>query len=364
MSTFRDNLAKTINVPRKALRFVVGTDIAMEQSTEVGKKVHIKARAKEPVQHPYFGKVIHDFSTMTINKRIAIDHEHGTEIGYAKNFSITSYGLELDGIIFENKGNAQHPANAVIFNLTNAIPQEASIDFSGTYDVEEVGSAPIMVNGIAFSNGIVIRNWTLKAVAICKLGADPNTEAVAQFTESDVQNPTNMEQFMIKPEEPSMEPIAVPEEAPIKVEVELPDVEPATDIAEVPAQESMPTPPVAEGTPQVVDQAQGEEVKAPAITTDEAMSMIEQLRKTVCALEEQVTRLTGSTTEMANKYKSVMDSLGEEPVKVFSNVATKFTSWKECVQSVQKGNLSWEDAHVTAMKMYPEFHKTQIIKAQ
>ena len=122
-------------------------------------------------------------------KKIAIDDSHGqtSEVGYGRPF-LTDYGLEVDGTIFANEENPQHPANRVIYNLKNGIPQQASIDFSGAYDVGEVPDGiTVFINGNPIEGpAAVIQNWTLRAMAICKSGADGNTATEAVFSSKSI----------------------------------------------------------------------------------------------------------------------------------------------------------------------------------
>ena len=168
-----------LGIPKQALQF------AGEVTGEAGKdgiKVHLKARSKEPINHWYFGSVAHDFSTMTLPSKFALDDSHDVEIGYARA-SLTAWGLEADGVVFPNEDNPEHESNRIAYNLKNGIPQQSSIDFSGDYDLLEIpdGMSYPCNGNILSGPALIIQNWTLKALAICKLGADPNTETTAQF---------------------------------------------------------------------------------------------------------------------------------------------------------------------------------------
>lgn len=144
--------------------------------------VNIKARARGPINHWYFGNVYHNLATMRSRPTIAIDDSHEIEVGHGTAFQ-TEYGLEVEGAVFPDESNAQHASNRIAYNLRKGIPQEASIDFTGDYDLLEVPEGmSYPVNGlIAKGPCLIVENWQLRAVAICKEGADSTTETVAQL---------------------------------------------------------------------------------------------------------------------------------------------------------------------------------------
>lgn len=376
-NNFREYIKLNKNVPAEALRFAVGTDITVDDTGEKGVRVHLKARAKQPISHPMFGNVVHDFGSMSVNKKIALDWEHETNIGYTKSFSITDYGLEIDGLIFKNTENPSHPANEVIYNLKNGIPLESSIDFRSSYDIVEVSpDEKVMVNGILFSDGIIIKNWTLKKIAICALGQDPTTTATAQFKSTEILNPNNLGQFMqtetsedvvktdvsnsqshgnatvnsdvvkadetlaLVPDTPVQkdEPVATPEDVVVKEDVPVAEV--------VVEQEAVVE------TPKVED------------------PIVVELKGRIAELESQLESTKSAEKmhlqtidELVIKHKKVAESFGAEPIQnSFENVK-EFKNWQECVATVMtQYGLGDSDAHCKAIKLYPEFHKKQISK--
>lgn len=359
---FREYIKLNKNIPAEALRFTVGTDITADDTGEKGVRVHLKARAKQPISHPMFGNVVHDFGSMSVNKKIALDWEHETNIGYTKSFSITDYGLEIDGLIFKNAENPSHPANEVIYNLKNGIPLESSIDFRSSYDIVEVSpDEKVMVNGILFSDGIIIKNWTLKKIAICALGQDPTTTATAQFKSTEILNPTNLGQFM---QTETSEDVAKTEEV-VKAEetlavvpdTQLPKDEPVATPEDVVVKEDVP---VAE----VVEQESVDEV----VKTEDPI--VVELKSRIAELESQLESTKSAEKmhlqtidELVIKHKKVAESFGAEPIQnSFENVK-EFKDWQECVKIVMtQYGLGDSDAHCKAIKLYPEFHKKQISK--
>lgn len=178
-------------VPANALRCTATSDVENLEgvpSDAKSIKVHLKARTRDAINHWFFGETYHDFSTAKLPEKVALDDSHGNEIGYARP-SLTDYGLELSGVVVTMPENPAHESNRIAYNLRNAIPQQASIDFSGDYGLRFVEpKAKFTVNGsekVAGETGaIVIENWSLRACAICKEGADPTTETTT-FTSGD-----------------------------------------------------------------------------------------------------------------------------------------------------------------------------------
>lgn len=155
-------------------------------------KVHIKALGKGVIQHPIFGPVVHDFSTARIPGRLAIDDTHGNEVGPANKVSVTEYGLEADGFVvpktFRDAAGAfvedpNHPSSRIAYNLREGIPQAASADWRGPFDVELIPEgATMQVNGMDVTGPCLkIMNWGVRSLAICKVGVDPSALSEAQL---------------------------------------------------------------------------------------------------------------------------------------------------------------------------------------
>jgi hypothetical protein len=165
--------------------FAEGTEATGTKTEgEKGIKVHLKARSRNAISHWCFGTVAHDFSTLSMPAKIALDDSHGNEIGHGRP-TMTTWGLEIDGVVLPDPRSPD--SERIAYNLENAIPQQASIDFCGDYDVLEIPEGlSYPVNGQTLPGpACVIQNWSLRACAICKEGADPNTETVAQFAEGE-----------------------------------------------------------------------------------------------------------------------------------------------------------------------------------
>ena len=302
-------------IPNGALRCTAADPIAnLEGAPTDAKsiKVHLKARTRDSINHWFFGETYHDFSTAKLPEKVALDDSHGTEVGYARP-SLTEYGLELSGVVITNPENPAHESNRVAYNLRNAIPQQASIDFSGDYALQFVpGNSKFTVNGAERTAGmdgaIVIQNWTLRACAICKEGADPTTETTT-FTNGDfAPSPTSITEFSAEPQGVEAKPA---ETATAVVDA---NPAPALQLAEV-----------------------ATELDATKTSLAVKVTEIEQLQAEIAKLKAQIVTL----------------SAGVAPVPV--TLKPELQSWGEALAAVQSEHPNWQDwqVHAEAVKRFP-----------
>jgi len=170
------------SVPAAACRFNVGS-FSLGDNGENARSapVRIVARTGQPIEHWYWGRVVHDLAGMHLHKaRLPIDYCHDVKevIGYLNHFDIASGDLVCSGALVPYRDNDR--ASEIIHKAKAGVPWEASIDFGG--DGIEVEEVPVgksaEVNGITFEGpGVIIRRWPLRGVAICPYGADANTSS-------------------------------------------------------------------------------------------------------------------------------------------------------------------------------------------
>ncbi len=147
------------------------------------------ARSGKPIDHPYWGRVVHDLSGMQLERnRVAIDFCHDAKeiIGFANKFDIESGDLEARGALIPYAKEGDR-ATEVIEKAKLGVPWEASINFGGTgivvEQVDEGDSAE--VNGYEFKGpGVVVRQWPLRGIAVCPYGADQYTSTEFANSES------------------------------------------------------------------------------------------------------------------------------------------------------------------------------------
>jgi|SRR6185295_16939349 len=124
---------------------------------------------------------------MTIAKpRIPLDYCHDDDevIGYANKFDTSTGDLVATGALIPYSPDPEDRATEIIYKAQQGVPYEASIFFDGPLVVEEVSeNATTLVNGAQLSGPItVIRQWTLRGIAVCPHGNDPNTSAAMKLS--------------------------------------------------------------------------------------------------------------------------------------------------------------------------------------
>lgn len=143
----------------------------------------IFARTAGGVEHWYWGMVYHDFSGMSHKDVITIDflHDDATTIGAADTFRVTPEGLTVEGFLLTVVPGDR--TDLLVKQSAAGIPFEASIDFRGDCLIEEIREGfTSQCNGQQVQGpALIIREWSLRSVAICPHGVDPNSRA--QFSQ-------------------------------------------------------------------------------------------------------------------------------------------------------------------------------------
>lgn len=168
-------------------RFNMGTvkfmDSDQVQEDSLKHPISILARTDQPIDHWYWGRIVHDISGIKLHKEsIVIDYCHSDYeiMGYLDKFDREG-GLQCSGALVKIPGSQ---AEKVCINAANDVPYEASIFFDPDHGIviEEVGQgASSEVNGFTIEGpAVIVRECLLRAVAICPHGADMN--ASTQFS--------------------------------------------------------------------------------------------------------------------------------------------------------------------------------------
>jgi len=177
-----DDHNKFSSVPASACCFADGAiEVGSNGDDAKSASIRLMARSPKPIEHWFWGKVVHDMAGMHLHKsRIALDycHDSGDIIGYANRITADDNGLVLEGALTPWKDNDR--ASEIIAKGRAGVPYEASINFGGDgIKVEEVADGDeVTVNGFQFAGpGVVIREWPLRGTAVCPYGADMSTRA-------------------------------------------------------------------------------------------------------------------------------------------------------------------------------------------
>ncbi len=234
--------------PASACRFT-GGPVEFAASTDGGKTIPIRmmARSAQPIEHWFWGRVVHDMAGMQLHKDvIPIDYEHGEPIGFLNQNQASDKGLVCAGGLVPT----EEPGDRVrrITQLSDGgVPYEASINFFGDgIKLEVLGEDQVAeVNGYTFEGpGVIIREWPLRGVAVCAYGADMHTESKFSQGDETISLTTISEhQAMSKdPKKLSTEAAPVAENKPVEkpVEEQKPAAEPKAE--EKPAEEPKPAP--------------------------------------------------------------------------------------------------------------------------
>lgn len=165
--------------PAEAFTFRADAKMLSDKGDTKTVKVELLARTGQPINHWYWGRIVHDLSGMIHKSRMPIDYAHNDSevLGYVNKFKTDSGDLVLNGVLTPFKDDDR--ASEVIHKARAGVPYQASIFFGGNDDLYELVSEDefTKVNGFDFNGpGIVVRKWRLNGVAICPYGADGNTE--------------------------------------------------------------------------------------------------------------------------------------------------------------------------------------------
>jgi len=178
---------ETRKVPAAAMRFEAGP-CEFGEPADGSKNVPVKitARSGQPIDHWFWGKIVHDLAGMKLHKKsLPIDYVHWADevLGYLDKFETGSGDLVVSGELVPY-GDTDRAAE-VAHKAQNGVPYEASIFFSGPLKLEELSEGTeAKVNGYSLQGpALIVRQWNLRGVAICPYGADRNTKT--QFAAGD-----------------------------------------------------------------------------------------------------------------------------------------------------------------------------------
>jgi hypothetical protein len=240
-------------IPAAACTLVVGEfEVGDNGPDAKTAPVKLQARSGKPIEHWFWGRVVHDMAGMQLHKpRLPIDYVHDAKevIGYLNKFEVEDGDLMTSGALVPWKDSDR--ATEIVHKMAAGVPYEASINFGGDgIKVQELDQGQVeSVNGFEFEGpGIIVREWPLRGVAVCPYGADMNTETSALADTNKVFRGTVMAAPKAEAEESPMSDsvensvgvAAVEEEnveATVETEateaVELEQAEPVVEVAEV-----------------------------------------------------------------------------------------------------------------------------------
>ena len=287
------------SIPASACTFLVPeVEFGDNGKTAKSSRVRLLARSGKPIEHWFWGPVVHDLAGMHLHKpRLPIDYVHDSKeiVGYLNHFDISSGDLVASGALVPFKDSDR--ATEIIHKTREGVPYEASINFGGDgLKIQEIAeNETAEVNGFRFDGpGVIVREWPLRGVAICPYGADMNTASTVlaggQTYAATVMAAPDKETHAMKEQKASVE-IAPQAEAPAPVAEELKKIE--TPV------EGKPVEAVALEAPPAVETAapQGEQVAAapvapvpvaepepkPELSRDEFLKIVDEFGAEIAA---------------------------------------------------------------------------------
>jgi hypothetical protein len=309
-----------------------------ERSSETAKTAPFSmvARSGQPINHHFWGPIVHDNEGAQFKKRIPIDFNHDVNeiVGFGNKISVDENGnLSIDGFLTPYKENDR--ATEILHKAELGVPWEASINFAGDMVLERFEDGEtVEVNGHEFEGPMtVVREWQLRGVAITPYGYDSSTST--QFSDTSSINITyiNKENEDMKNEELNAE---VTEEVAVDaVELEATEAEVTEEVAvdaelEAPAEEAPEAPEapeaeeLAEEAPEAAEELAEEAPEAELEAPGQAfMSLFGETEGAVyfakgISLDEakdlEITRLRSENEELRSRVVEVATSGEENPV--------------------------------------------------
>ncbi|WP_254512861.1 hypothetical protein [Anatilimnocola floriformis] len=173
-------------IPTHALRFEASVAIGETPAANGTVPITVVARSGNPVDHWYFGRIVHDFSGMRkASAQLPFDYCHDEKevLGFADKVDISTGELVVSGVLIPDAKNDR--TSKVINKANHGFQWQASIYFDPQELVLEFipEGFTSAVNGGNVEGPIVIaRDWMIRGNAICPYGQDPNTSV--QFSAS------------------------------------------------------------------------------------------------------------------------------------------------------------------------------------
>jgi hypothetical protein len=319
-----DRQAGLLTVPAEALRFdAIPCQFAAAAKDSGGNRpISMLARTAQPIEHWYFGKVVHDMAGMQLAApTLPIDYCHDPEevLGYLDEFKADNEGLTVAGdlVTFQPDDRTAE----ICHKSDNGVPYQASIAFDpNTFVLESVPAGmQANVNGYALEGpAVVVRKWTLVAVSVCPYGADSGTRA--SFTAADGAADVSIDFVLQEKTEMSATP-APAATTPANTPATTPAAAtPATATQQTAATPATQADPRAEFKATLAKFAAKFGAENGTKWAAEGLTYEAALEKHSEALATQLTAATGKTTELQTKLAAI--PRGEEKPASFATNET------------------------------------------
>jgi hypothetical protein len=302
-------------VPKEALNFNCPADCEFTSNGEGAKtaKFEMVARTGDPINHHFWGKLIHDNDGCSLHKnRVKIDYNHKETIGFANKINVENGDLKAKGVIQSVKSGDR--AEEVILRGQAGQPYEASIAHDQNIVLEEVKEGfTATANGRDVEGpALIVREWNLRGIAVCDNGYDMNTITeftddsetveVKFFTHNDNENDPNIEVLEMQNEN-EVEAVELAVEAEVEDKVEAQEA--VETVEEVETEEAVVE--AVEGVTEEANEQQEVEV------VDEVVEPVEEVEVeevAVEAVEETETELKVETVDFSI-HQATLDELAQ-----------------------------------------------------
>lgn len=178
-------MTDTINIQREQLFVQAQLEAKDDNGSEAKSvKVNLLANSGKPMPDMWYGQRIYDLEGFSVHKdKLTIDYCHDDlkPIGYSSKVEVSADGLVMPGVLT----GSNETSRQVIEDLRAGIPLEASITTEWTKaEVIEDGFAAT-VNGMEIEGeAVIVREWSLRGVAICPYGNDKYASTQIEESES------------------------------------------------------------------------------------------------------------------------------------------------------------------------------------
>lgn len=166
--------------PVDACRLAGGPVKFAATNAEGNTPIEMLARSPDPIDHWYWGRIVHDMAGMKMHKPVlTCDYEHYDPIGFLDKFNAGDSGLRVAGELVPTDV-AGDVTTRILQLARGGVPFEASMYFDETDLVLEYvpEGYQTSVNGTTFEGpGVVAREWWIRGVAVCSYGYDKNTQS-------------------------------------------------------------------------------------------------------------------------------------------------------------------------------------------
>jgi hypothetical protein len=168
--------AAALKIGLEAVTFAAGDPIEGSDPNKIPLKM--RARGGQPLYHWYWGAVVHDMAGFKADQAvIPVDWCHTDDLmGALDKFTPSDGGLDVEGFLAKVRDDDR--VSEVKAKSDLGIPYQASIFFDPKSIEEVPAGSSTEVNGYTLAGpATIIRQWSLRGVAICPYGYDNQTNS-------------------------------------------------------------------------------------------------------------------------------------------------------------------------------------------